>query len=506
MNRPKFHPATDSGATTLGSARVVPPLRTSTLAITLLAAGLAGCVQGPNYTRPQADAPATFRDGPAQAEAASLADLPWWEVFRDPALQTLVRESLNNNYDLRIAISRIEQARAIQQAVASPLYPQVGYQGGLGQGRNAFLGSASPNNGNTTSSALLTLNAAWELDIWGRIQRADEAALAQILAAEETRRAVMLSLVALVAQTYLELAELDLEIVIASNNVASFQQTLDLFTRRSDGGVSNKLQVFRAQAALSQVAATIPELQRQIAVKENALSLLLGRTPGPIARGLPLQEQKLPVEIPPGIPSDLLQRRPDILRAEQNLVSANAQIGVAMADRFPRIGLTAFFGKASPELHDFSSGVSNAWGIAANAAGPIFTGGRTDAQIALAKAQYEQSLLEYRQTVLTSFSEVSDALVTRERLIQIEGELTRQVDALTAAVAMSRQRYDVGKASYFEILDSQQQLFPAEASRARAQADQLIAIVALYKALGGGWNVKTEDWTSAAPLPPVATP
>lgn len=466
-----------------------------------LAVGLAvfGCKQGPDFVRPEYASPATFRDGPESSEAASLADLPWWEVFKDPALQALIRESVVNNYDLRIAVSRIEQARAIQMQVASPLYPQLSYQGGIADGRNALFGNPAPNGGDTHGSALLTLNAAWELDLWGRIQRANEASLAQILAAEEARRGVMLTLTTSVARTYIELIELDLEAEIARQNVESFQQTLDLFTRRSVGGVSTRLQVLRAQAALSQVAATIPEIKRQIAVKENALCVLLGRNPGPIVRGAPLLEQSFPVEIPVGIPSDLLQRRPDIRRAEQNVVSANAGIGVALAGRFPRIGLTAFLGKVTPELSEFSNGTTNAWSVAALASGPIFTAGRTKGEIDQAKAQFTQALLEYQSTVLASFSEVANSLVARERLAEAEKELTKQVNALNEAVAMSRQRFDVGKANYFEILDAQQQLFPAEVSRARTKADQYVAVIQLYKALGGGWKVETEKWAEGKP-------
>jgi multidrug efflux system outer membrane protein len=468
-------------------------------ALLAAAALLSGCIQGTDYTRPGAEAPTSFRNGPDNPAAASVADLPWWEVFNDPALKSIIQESLQNNYDLRLAINRIEQARAIQAAVASPLYPQIGYEGGLSAGKNSFLGSPAPGNSDTNTSALLALTATWELDLWGRIKRADEAALAQILAAEENRRAVMLTLVTSVAQAYFELLELDLELQIAHDNAASFQTSYDLFERRSTGGVSTRLAVLRAQAALSQVTATIPELQRQINVKENAISTLLGRVPGPITRGAALLEQRLPVEIPAGIPSDLIQRRPDIRRAEQNLVSANANVGVALAERFPRIGLTAFLGKASPELHDFTNSSSNAWALGLNAVGPIFTGGRTDAQIALAKAQYEQALLEYKQTVLNSFSEVSDTLIARDRLVEVERELTKQVDALDAAVDMSRQRYDVGKANYFEILDAQQLLYPAEAARARAHADQYIAVIQLYRTLGGGWNLTTDKWTQASP-------
>lgn len=460
---------------------------------------MSGCKQGQDYVRPEHNSPLSFRDGPETTDPTSIADLPWWEVFKDPTLQSLIRESVVNNYDLRIAVTRIEQARAIQAQVTSPLYPQIGYQGGIGTGKNAMFGNPSPTNGDSESSALLTLNAAWELDIWGRISRANEAALAQILAAEESHRAVMLTLTSSVASNYIELIELDLELEIARLTVTSFEQTLDLFSRRSDGGIGSRLQVFRAQAALSQVAATIPELQRQITVKENTLSVLLGRNPGPIARGSPLLDQEFPVEIPVGIPSDIIQRRPDIRRAEQNVVSANAAIGVALANRFPRIGLTAFLGKVSPELSDFFDGSTNAWSVAALASGPIFTGGRTQGEIDQARAIFAQYLLEYQNTVLTSLSEVANSLIARERLSEVESELSKQVDALSSAVKMSRERYDVGRASYFEILDAQQQLYPAELSRARAKADQFIAIIQLYKALGGGWKVETVEWAESPP-------
>ncbi len=464
-----------------------------------LVVALSGCKMGPDYARPPVETPPAFRDGPEQPEPASLADLPWWQVFNDEALQAVIRESLANNYDLRVAVSRIEQARAIEAQTASPLYPQIGYQGGVASGRNSFLGTPSPNGGSTSGSALLTLNAAWEIDLWGRIRRADEAALAQILAAEESRRGVMLTLTTSVAQAYFELLELDLEIDIANRNVASFQQTLDLFTKRSTGGISSRLQVLRAQANLSQVASTIPELERQVAIKENQINLLLGRNPGPVARGRTLADQTMPVEIPTGLPSALLERRPDIRQAEQSMVAANALIGVAKADYFPRIGLTTFFGKVSPELSAFSSGSSNAWGIAGNLAGPVFTGGLLQGQLDQAKAQYEQSRLQYEQAIKNAFSEVANTLVTREKLGGTETELKRQVIALTESVSMARERYDVGRSSYFEILDAQVQLYPAEASLARTHVDQFIAVIQLYRVLGGGWNMEPGAWAEAKP-------
>jgi multidrug efflux system outer membrane protein len=309
----------------------------------------------------------------------------------------------------------------------------------------------------------------------------------------------MLTLVTSVAQAYFELLELDLELKIAHDNVKSFEDTLDLFSRRSTGGVSSRIQVLRAQANLAQVAATIPDLLRLTAIKENQICMLLGRVPGPIPRGQALTDQTMPVEVPSGLPSALLERRPDIRQAEQSLIAANAQIGVAIADYFPRIGLTAFFGKVSPELSAFSSGSSNAWSVAGNLTGPIFTAGRTKAQVDQAKALADQASLQYEQTVKNAFGEVANTLVTREHLGGIEAELQKQVEALTASVTMSRERFDVGKASYFEILDAQQQLFPAETALARTQADHYIAIIQLYRVLGGGWNLEPAEWAEAKP-------
>ncbi|MFN0010094.1 MAG: efflux transporter outer membrane subunit [Phycisphaerales bacterium] len=481
------------------SRRPVARLPRARPAFLLAAALLSGCVQGPDFTAPEINSPQAFRNGPEQPDAASLADLPWWEVFNDPALQSLVREALVNNYDIRIAIARIEQARALEVQTASSLYPQIGYEGAIARGRNSVLGSPTPNNGSTSSSALLTLNAFWEIDLWGRIRRADEAALARILAAEESRRGIMLSLTTGVAQAYFELIELDLEIEISRRNVRAFEETRDYFTRRSDGGVGSRVQVLRAQANLAQVAATIPELRRLIAIKENQISLLLGRDPGSIPRGRALLEQSLPVDIPAGIPAALLQRRPDIRQAEQSMVAANALIGAAMADYFPRIGLTAFVGKVSPELSAFSGGTTNAWSVAGGLAGPIFTAGRTQAQVDEATARFDEARLQYEQTVKIAFNEVANTLVTREQLADVEAQLRLQVAALSESVTISRQRYDLGRASYFEILDAQQQLFPAETSLARTLVSQDIAVIQLYRVLGGGWNVATEDWSVAAP-------
>lgn len=459
---------------------------------------LSGCALGPNYQRPPLNSPAAFRNAPTTQPAAtapaSLADLPWWEVFKDPALADLTHEALANGYDLRIAISRVERARAIAAQSQAELFPQLGYSGVISRGRNSFFGSAFPNGGVTESGALATLNAAWEIDLWGRIRRADEAALAQLMATEEARRGVMLSLVSEVAQDYLELLGLDLELTVARRNATSFTESLSIFRQRAQGGVGSNLQVLRAEAALANTAATIPELERQIQLKENQISVLLGRNSGPVSRSAPLAQLALPPDVPVGLPSDLLERRPDVRQAEENLKAANARVGVTVANFFPRLGLTALLGQVSPELSDFSSSRNNAWAIGADVSGPIFQGGRLRAQHDQAIAELEQARLTYKQTALAAFGDVADALIARQKLDEVRVQLAQSVQSLGEAVNVARQLYGAGRASYFEVLEAQQQLFPAEVALARTRTRQFVVIVQLYRALGGGWNLKDEQW------------
>jgi multidrug efflux system outer membrane protein len=450
---------------------------------------LAGCAVGPDYKRPSIDSPSAFRAENAETNLP-LADRAWWDVYQDPTLQSLVHIALTNNYDLRIAATRVEQSRALAAQARSQFFPGATYDGTVSRGRNYVFGTAFPSRGATTSSAIATLNAFWELDLWGRVRRLNESARAQLLASEQGRRGVRLSLLSDVATAYFELLELDQELEISSRTTNSFAESLRIFSRRLEEGTASALESSRAQAALEDAAASVPSIRQRISAIENRLCVLLGRNPGPIERPATLLSQTMP-EVPPGLPSALLQRRPDVLESEQLLHSANARIGVSVAEFFPTIGLTALLGKVSPELSAFTAGSANAWGIGAQGTGPLFQGGRILSQYKQAKAARDQAELEYRQTVLNSFREVSDALVSRQELAQVRTHLSSQVSSLGTAVKLSSQRYVAGKASYYEVLEAQQQLFPAELNLARTQLDQLLAMVNLYKALGGGWPAET---------------
>ncbi len=472
-------------------------------ALVSLAVALAGCAVGPNYRRPETAAPESFRGQAGPTEPASLADLPWWEVFQDPVLQSLVQEALTNDYDLQTAAQRVEVARNLVGVERSPLFPQVGYEAAAARGKNTLFNAIQPGS-NQGNVFLAALNASWELDIWGRIRRSTEAARAELFASEAFRRGVWLSLVSNVAQASFELRELDLELEIAQRTVASFEETQRLFERQYRGGVASRLAALRAEAAAAQAAASVPALEAEIVAKENQLSVLLGRPPGPIPRGAALVEQSVPPEVPAGLPASLLERRPDLVESEQTLAAANARVGVAVADFLPRIGLTTFYGSVSPELHNLLEKGTTAWSIAAQAAGPIFQGGRLLYSYRAAKAQWEQARLQYEQGVLIALGEVSNALVAREKLVAVRDEDARAVAALQESVRLSTVRYLGGLANYIEVLDAQLQLFPAENALARAERDLLLTTVQIYKALGGGWWI--DPATPPGPVPPPPAP
>jgi multidrug efflux system outer membrane protein len=452
------------------------------------ATALAGCAVGPNYKRPSVPVPGQFYGSEAEvAEARSLADMPWWEVFRDPVLNGLVGEALQSGFDARLAAARVEEARALYGVAKSDLLPGVGYQGGFERSRSDQIENPE---GNVQTKWTAKVGFQWELDLWGRIRRQNEAARAEYLATEDARRGVLLSLTADVATAYFELRDLDAELAIARRTTVAFQDTYDLFERRLEGGAASGLEAARAEALLGQVAAQVPEIERAIVAKENQVNFLLGRNPQPIARDEP--EAPVPPEVPPGLPSSLLERRPDVRQAEQLLVSANAGIGVAKASFFPTLSLTGFFGNVSPELSEiFSKGKT--WSFEAGLLGPIFSAGRVKKNYEAAKARYEQAKVQYEAAVTSAFSEVSGALVDRTKLVETERQRTRSVDAYREAVRLAGIRYSSGLSAYFEVLDAQQQLYPAELSLARTHRDQLVAVVNLYKALGGGWR------TQAAP-------
>jgi multidrug efflux system outer membrane protein len=454
--------------------------------LAILGAVIAGCAVGPNYKRPVVDSPRIFRDDNTPTNS-SFADLEWWRIYRDELLQALIREAFTNNYDARIAVTRVEQAQAFAMQARSQFVPNVDYNGSVGYGRNALFGEAYPNNAATVGSATATLNAFWELDLWGRIRRLNESARAQFLASQEARRGVLLSLLSAVATDYFRLLELDQELGIVQRTTNSFGESLKIFTQRLEGGTATDLEASRAQAALADAASAMPSILQQITLTENELSVYLGRNPSPINRSGPLAEA-LPPQVPAGLPSALLERRPDVREMEQLLRSANAQVGVSVAEFFPKIGLTALLGKISPELSAFTLGGANVWGVAAEGTGPLFEGGRLVGQYRQTKAARDEARLHYLQTLLTSFREVADALVSRQRLAEIREHQALEVEALERAVRVSTQRYLAGKASYYEVLEAQQQLFPAQLNLARTERDQRLAVVSLYKALGGGWK------------------
>jgi multidrug efflux system outer membrane protein len=472
----------------------------SAAALALALAGVSGCALGPDYARPELPTPPTFRDTPEQQ--ASIADLPWWEVFKDETLQSLVRESLEKNRDLASAISNMEQSRDVAAVQRGELFPQVGVVAVASRGKGTSVSAFDTTSTQTSSLYAGALNAAWEIDVWGRLRRATEASKAEMLASDAVRRGVVLSLVTGVAQAYLELRELDLELEISNRTVKSFQDMFDLFDRQFRGGVTSRLDPLRAEAALAQAQSTVPIIEARIRAKENQLAVLLGRAPGPIPRGESLLAQAIPPEIPAGVPSLLLERRPDLIEAEQNLVAANAQIGVAFAEFFPRIGLTALYGSATQELDDFLKSGTGAWSRAAAATGPLVTFGRTWYAWESAKAGNESAISQYQQSVLAALADVSNALTAREKVTAQRVSLERQVAALQESVRLAEKRYVGGLSTYLEVLDAQQQLFPAEIALAEAQRDERLVVVDLYRALGGGWSQAGEPPSIPLPFAP----
>jgi multidrug efflux system outer membrane protein len=439
---------------------------------------------GPNYHRPPVEIPDDFRGRIGEADAASFADLPWWQVFGDPALQDLVRRTLAGNYDLSGAVARVEEARAQVGVAASELYPQAGYQGAAERQRVFFF----PGVPNTTFDSFLgAFNVAWEIDVWGRIRRSTEVARAQFLGSEEARRGVVVTLVSDVATDYFQLLELDRELAIAHESADTYQRTLQVFTQRYLGGTDTKISTSRAEANLKGSIASIAALERQITQQEDAISVLLGTNPGPVERGMSLVAETTP-PTPEGLTTDLLRRRPDIRQAEQGMIGANAAIGVAVANFFPTVGLSALYGGESPKIGDVVKGSASIWNIAANVSGPLFQGGRLIQSYRAQQAFWDETIADYRETIVEAFREVADALAAEARLGEQRTAQEAQVAALRVAVELSLARYGTGLSNYIEVLDAEQLLYPAEAQLAQTQRDQLVAVVNLYKALGGGWE------------------
>jgi multidrug efflux system outer membrane protein len=455
---------------------------------------LSGCVVGPKYQRPAVTVPDQTRGQVSPAEASSFADQAWWDVFRDDALKSLITEALKNGYDVRLAAWRVEEARANAGISDAQRYPSLQGQALVGYGRQSEFSSTPSAQGGLFQ---LNVNAAWELDLFGRIRHLNEAALAQYLASEEARRGVFLSLASDVATNYFQLRELDLQLEIAKRSSADFQETFDLFNRRLQGGAASALETASAEASLASTAANIPDLERQIVAQENRLAFLLGRNPGPIARGAVLNDQFLPPDVPSGLPSDLLQRRPDLRQSEQNLVTANANVGVANADFFPRLSLTGALGNVSPQISTlFPAG--RTWSVGGGLLSPLFQGRLLREQYRAAEARWEQARVEYEQSVTNAFNEVSTALVAYQKLAEVEQQRARAVAANRQAAQIANQRYGAGLSSYLDVLQAQQNLYPAENFLAQARYNRLATLVQLYRALGGGWKLGDAEWPAGA--------
>jgi outer membrane protein, multidrug efflux system len=465
---------------------------------------VAGCTVGPNYKRPAVDVPASYRSvtpaeqplaQPAEASAnapntgspgvASLADEKWWEVFQDKELQGLIRTALKNNYDVRIAATRILQAQAQLGITRADQYPTLTAGGNVTSIRNPQTG---PIPAYELTQGELTANASWNVDFWGRYRRATESARATLLANEWAQKAVISSLVANVASSYFTLRQLDLELEISRRTLASRQDSLGLTKMLEEHGINSLLDVRQSEQLVYTAAAEVPDLERQIAQEENAISILLGNNPGDVPRGLKLTEQPHAPEVPVGLPSALLERRPDIREAEENLVAANAQIGVARSAYFPQIALTGSAGYESPKLTDLFQGPAGVWTLVGSATQPIWEGGRLKSGVRLAEAQHDQLLLTYQQTIQGAFRDVSDALIAYRKFREFRVQQEHLVESAQDAAHLSEVRFKAGTTDYLEVLTNETNSFSAELTLAQAQGSELVSLVQLYQALGGGWQ------------------
>lgn len=468
------------------------------LATTLILFLLTACAVGPDYEKPEIDTPDAYRF--TDAQASDVINTQWWTQFDDDVLNELIDEALRANLDVRIAAARVEQFAARLNITRSDFFPQVGYgvsgdRQGVSDNKAASIGIDS-----ITTSYEATINIGWELDVWGRIRRATEASRAQLLASEESRRTVILSLVSSVATSYVSLRRLDRQLEIAIRTRDLRAESLRLFELQFNGGVIGQLQLSQIQSEYELAVSAVPVIERDIAVLENLISELLGRNPGPVPRGKTIDKLTL-AQVPEGVPSELLLRRPDIRQAEQDLISNNALIGVARAAYFPRISLTGLAGFVSGDLDAWFDSDSVAWAAGGALAGSIFTGGRISGNVKQAEALQQQSLFAYQQSIITSLREVEDALIetqkAREKLIS-DG---RRVDALTEYARIARLRYDNGYTSYIEVLDSERSLFSAQLTYVDTQKDIYVGLINTYKAMGGGWVVLAEQKANQVDFP-----
>ncbi|HTJ93143.1 MAG TPA: efflux transporter outer membrane subunit [Pararobbsia sp.] len=452
---------------------------------------MTGCTLGPDYARPKVDVPANFRF--ADTEMSQVASPAWWEQFNDPVLNELIATALANNKDVKVAAARVDQFRAQFVETRSQFFPQAsaGFDAArqrLPQSQAILLPRGVGAVGNTFDA---TLGVSWEIDLFGRIRRETESARASVLSSVEARRATILSLVGSVASTYVTLRALDAQLDIAKATAVSRQNSVNVFTLRFKGGEVSQMELAQSQSEYEATAAAIPQLEQQIAQTEDALSILLGNNPGPIARGRPIDQLEAPV-LPAGLPSDLLERRPDVLEAEQDLVAANALIGAARALYFPQISLTGLLGTESAQLSNLFTGPTKFWSIAGSVAQPIFTAGNITGQVHQAEAQQQQALYTYEKTVQTAFQEVDDNLIGLQKSREQLGSQGRQVDALATYSHLARLRYEGGYTSYIEVLDAERSLFNAQLSQTQTRGTVLVSMINLYKAMGGAWVIDAE--------------
>jgi NodT family efflux transporter outer membrane factor (OMF) lipoprotein len=462
----------------------------------VLIATLVGCAVGPNYKRPNVAKPETYRaaesDTNTLTEPASFADLGWWDVFKDRQLTAYLNEALTNSYDIKIAAARLLQAEANLRITRSQFFPSVNGGGDLVTSRSSQNGPipipSSINPVRNYGSVSVSMNA-YEVDLWGRIRRANEAARALLLANIEAERTVRQTLVASIATAYLDLLELDLELEISKRTYSVRTNSLELTRSRESGGVASMQDVYQAQILVSTAEATIVDTLRRIEQQENQLGILVGRNPGAIERGEPLVSQTVRAEVPPGLPASLLERRPDIRSAEEQLVAANADIGQAKAAFYPQLTLTGFYGYQSVALSDLFTGASRAWQFGPAISVPLFTGGRLRGNLKLAEARFQESVSQYQQTIQGAFREVSDSLISYQRTQEFRRKQEETAQAHRNATEMATTRYEGGVTSYLEVLFNEQELFNAELVLAQARRNELLSVVDLYRSLGGGWQI-----------------
>jgi multidrug efflux system outer membrane protein len=455
----------------------------------LLAIGCAACAVGPDYKKPAVDAPPQYRgllpEAAARAETESFGNEKWWDTFQDEVLRDLIRTALEQNYDLRIAAARILEARAQLGVVTADQLPSVAASA---SGAKVQTADSAVGRGAKGNAFQIGLSLVWELDFWGKFRRATESARAVLLAQEWARRQIVNSLVADVADAYFQLRELDLELEISRQTLASRTDSLRLTTTLADHGATSLLDVRQAEQLVFTAGAAIPDLEQRIEQEENLISVLLGENPRAIDRGRALVDQPHPLEVPAGLPSSLLERRPDIREAEQQLVAANAQIGVAKSNYFPQISLTAAGGYQSSALSALFTGPAALWSIGASALQPVFEGGRIRSGVRLARARTEEALLLYRKTVQQAFRDVADALVGYRKSQEFRSQLEQLANSAGEATKLSNMRYQGGATSYLEVLDSDTRFFSAQLSLAQARLRELQSLVQIYRSLGGGWE------------------